>query len=64
MIKVTWDQWYRCGKYGDDVDFRTETAEFENFDLVDRFIEDLIEGKYRGYADMKVHRRDIQVTEV
>lgn len=58
-IIVEWDQWYRTGQFGDDLDFRTEKMQFETRDQAIDFYIDLIAGKHRGWADLMVNEDDV-----
>lgn len=62
--KVTWEQWFRCGPYGDDTDFTTEEIEFDYLEEANEFVEDLVAGKHRGMYDCKVNRNEVTVTEL
>ena len=59
MYIVEWEQWYRCGKYGDDKDFEIYTREFATEEAARAFKQDLLDGKHRGLYDMKVQENDI-----
>ena len=58
---VQWDQWYRCGRFGDDKDFDTMTMEFDTLAAALSFVDDLVADKHRGRFDMKVHRREVNI---
>ena len=61
--KVTWDQWFRCGKYGDDTDYRTEAVEFDTICAAKKFVEQLCKGATRGVFDRPVYHDDVSITE-
>lgn len=63
MYVVKWDQWYRCGRYGDDKEFVSMKEEFQTLCEANAFIDDLVEGKHRGFADMRVRREEVELTE-
>ena len=63
MFKVEWDQWYRCGRYGDDKDYDTQSVEFATLSEAESFVEDLVAGKHRGFADCTVHRNEVKISE-
>jgi hypothetical protein len=61
MYIVEWEQWYRCGKYGDDKDFEIYRNPFPTEAEARVFADELVEGKHRGFADMKVTKSDITI---
>ena len=61
--QVEWDQWYRCGHYGDDKDYIHMVETFETLSEVQTFIEELVAGKHRGRYDMSVHAKEVTITE-
>jgi hypothetical protein len=56
---VEWEQWYRCGRHGDDKDFEIYTREFATEDDARAFKQDLLDGKHRGLRDLKVQPNEI-----
>jgi hypothetical protein len=61
MYEVQWDQWYRCGRCGDDTNYEYKVMTFDTLALAEAFVDDLVQGKYSGYADMKVHRDEVKI---
>lgn len=62
--KVTWNQWFRCGYFGDDSDFVTEEMKFDSLEEAKEFVEELVAGKFRGAYDRRVNRSGVTITEL
>lgn len=62
LYEVTWDQWFRCGPDGDDSDYTQESISFDTLERATKFKADLISGKFRGFADMRVHENEVTIT--
>lgn len=61
MYSVEWDQWFFCGPEGDDSDYETQTRRFDWLCQAKRFVDELVEGKYNGAYDRKVHRDEVKL---
>lgn len=62
-VTVEWDQWFRCGRTGDDTDFETHTMEFDERDDAIGFMNDLLAGHQRGLRDLQLQPCDIRIIE-
>lgn len=62
-FKVTWDQWFRCGRDGDDSDFEEYVLFFETFERAEQFVSELVAGDCLGVFDRTVHRNEVTITE-
>lgn len=60
---VRWTQRYRVGPTGDDIDYETLERSCKSLDDAKLFVKALLEGKHRGYADCRVHERDVQIVK-
>jgi hypothetical protein len=63
-FKVTWERWFRCGPYGDDTDFTTESMDFNTMSEAEEFVNKLCDGVYRGVFDLKVQRNEVSIKKV
>ena len=59
---VKWDQWFRCGPDGDDLDYLPESAEFDTLAKAEQFKADLIAGKFKGRGDLRVYENEVTIT--
>ena len=60
--QVTWDQWFRCGPDGDDSDYTQESFSFDTLERAVQFKADLVSGKFKGLADMRVYDNEVSIT--
>lgn len=61
--KVEWNQWYRSGYHGDDVDCEPMSMEFKTLDEADTFGVELVNGKHRGMYDMSVNPDEVKIVK-
>ena len=64
VFRVTWEQWFRCGPYGDDTDFTIESMDFNTLTEAEEFVNKLCDGVHRGVFDRKVQRDEVRIDEV
>ncbi len=60
---VEWDQWYRCGRDGDDKDYDRMVRVCETMVEAQTFVDELVAGKYRGFRDLGVYHNEVIITE-
>lgn len=58
---VQWDQWYRCGRYGDDKDYEVQERTFNSRFEAEEYIDRLVAGEFKGLGDCTVHRHEVQI---
>ena len=62
-FQVEWDQWYRCGRDGDDKDYVRMVETFETMVKAQTFVDELVAGEHRSRFDITVYRNEVTITE-
>ena len=63
MYIVKFNQWFRCGRNGDDTDYEEISVEFNTLPEATQYADEVAEGKYRGMYDRTVHRNEIKIVQ-
>lgn len=62
-FQVEWDQWYRCGRDGDDKDYDHMVETFETMVEAQTFVDELVAGEHRSRGDLGVYYNEVTITE-